>query len=172
MPQPGELDATDEALLAEIRGGFESVGALYEAVRLKAALQEARRLSQRVNQYLNEKEPWRTFQTDPETTATTVYVTLQAIDWLKLLWAPILPHSSEELHQYLGYSEPLFGKLDTAGVEDNRGSHLVLRYDHGGVHAGPGRRSRWRPVNSCGNRRHFLPSWILLSCWVRRTGSA
>ena len=133
VPEPGELDATDEALLAEIRGGFESVGALYEAVRLKAALQEARRLSQRVNQYLNEKEPWRTFKTDPETTATTVYVTLQAIDWLKLLWAPILPHSSEQLHIYLGYSEPLFGELDTTAVEDDRGSHLVLRYDHGGA---------------------------------------
>ena len=133
VPEPGELDATDEALLAEIRGGFESVGALYEAVRLKAALQEARRLSQRVNQYLNEKEPWRTFKTDPETTATTVYVTLQAIDWLKLLWAPILPHSSEQLHIYLGYSEPLFGKLDTTAVDDKRGSHLVLRYDHGGA---------------------------------------
>ena len=131
VPHPGELDATDEALLEEIRGGFDSVGALYEAVRLKAALQEARRLSQRVNQYLNEKEPWRTVQTDPQTAATTVYVTLQAIDWLKLLWAPILPHSSERLHQYLGYSEPLFGRLDTTAVEDDRGSHLVLRYDHG-----------------------------------------
>ncbi len=131
VPQPGEFDATDQALLEEIRGGFDGVGALYEAVRLKAALQEARRLSQRVNQYLNEKEPWRTVQTEPQTAATTVYVTLQAIDWLKLLWAPILPHSSERLHQYLGYSVPLFGKLDTTAVEDDRGSHLVLRYDHG-----------------------------------------
>ena len=131
VPQPGEMDATDEALLEEIRGGFDSVGALYEAVRLKAALQEARRLSQRVNQYLNEKEPWRTFGTDRQATATTVYVTLQAIDWLKLLWAPILPHSSEQLHRYLGYSEPLFGQLDTTAVDDDRGSHLVLRYDHG-----------------------------------------
>ncbi len=131
VPQPGEMDATDEALLEEIRGGFDSVGALFEAVRLKAALQEARRLSQRVNQYLNEKEPWRTFGTDRQATATTVYVTLQAIDWLKLLWAPILPHSSEQLHQYLGFSEPLFGQLDTTDVEDDRGSHLVLRYDHG-----------------------------------------
>jgi len=133
VPQPGELDATDEALLDELRGGFEGVGALYEAVRLKAALQETRRLSQRVNQYLNEKEPWRTFKTDPQATATTVYVTLQAIDWLKLLWAPILPHSSEQLHQYLGYSDPLFGQLDTTDVEDDRGSHVVLRYDHGGA---------------------------------------
>ena len=131
VPHPGEMDAADGALLEEIRGGFGSVGALYEAVRLKAALQEARRLSQRVNQYLNEKEPWRTIQTDPQTAATTVYVTLQAIDWLKLLWAPILPHSSERLHQYLGYTEPLFGRLDTTAVEDDRGSHLVLRYEHG-----------------------------------------
>ncbi len=130
-PKPGELDATDASLLAEIRGGFESVAALYEAVRLKAALQEARRLSQRVNQYLNEKEPWRTVRTDPEAAATTVYVTLQAIDWLKLLWAPILPHSSERLHQLMGYSEPLFGQLSTEAVEDARGTHVVLRYDHG-----------------------------------------
>ena len=133
VPHPGKLDATDEGLLEEIRGGFDSVGALYEAVRLKAALQEARRLSQRVNQYLNEKEPWRTVKTDPETAATTVYVTLQAIDWLKLLWAPILPHSSDKLHHLLGYSEPLFGQLGTTAVEDDRGSHLVLRYDHAGA---------------------------------------
>jgi methionyl-tRNA synthetase len=117
-------------LLKEIRGGFESVAALYEAARLKAALHGARRLSQRVNQYLNEKEPWRTIRTDPAATATTVYVALQAIDWLKLIWAPILPHSSERLHRYLGYSQPLFGELNTASVQDARGTHQVLRYDH------------------------------------------
>lgn len=130
VPQPGPLEAADEAVLAEIGAGFESVAALYEAVRLKAALQEARRLSQRVNQYLNEKEPWRTVQTEPEAAATAVYVALQAIDWLKLMWAPILPHSSEQLHVYLGYTQPLFGRLNTSSVEDARGAHLVLRYDH------------------------------------------
>jgi methionyl-tRNA synthetase len=133
VPHPGPFDETDETLLAEIRGGFESVAAQYEAVRLKAALHEARRLSQRVNQYLNEKEPWQTVKTDPQAAATSVYVALQAIDWLKLLWAPILPHSSERLHQYLGYTEPLFGQLDTTSVEDDRGSHVVLRYDHTGA---------------------------------------
>ncbi len=133
VPQPGPFDETDEALLEEIRGGFESVAAQYEAVKLKGALHEARRLSQRVNQYLNEKEPWQTVKTDPQAAATSVYAALQAIDWLKLLWAPILPHSSERLHQYLGYTEPLFGKLDSASVEDARGSHVVLRYDHTGA---------------------------------------
>ena len=44
VPAPGELDAVDQALLEEIRAGFDTVGELYDAVKLKAALTEARRL--------------------------------------------------------------------------------------------------------------------------------
>jgi len=130
VPQPGPLDATDTALLDEIRAGFQTVGALLEAVKLKAALQEVRRLSQRGNQYIAEKEPWKTIKVDPQAAATSVYVALQAIDWLKTLWAPILPHSSEALHSYLGYDQPLFGNQYTEEVTDNRGVHQALRYDH------------------------------------------
>ena len=133
VPYPGSLNEMDEAFLKEMLAGFESVAALYETVKLKAALQEVRRLSQRVNQYLNEREPWRTIQTVPQSAATAVYVALQAINWLKLMWAPILPHSSEQLHRYLGYTQPLFGHINTESVEDARGAHLVLRYDHTGA---------------------------------------
>jgi methionyl-tRNA synthetase len=131
VPVPGELDDVDTALLDEIRSGFESVGELYDAVKLKAALYEARRLSQRVNQYLNEKAPWHAIKEDPAAAATTVYVALQAIDWLKLIWAPILPHSSERLHTMLGYDSALFGRLYTERIADARGDHLTLQYDHG-----------------------------------------
>jgi methionyl-tRNA synthetase len=130
VPTPGELDRADHDLLDEIKYGFKSVGALYNAARFKPALQEIRRLSQRVNQYLNEKAPWQSIKTDPAAAATSVYVALQAIDWLKTLWAPILPHSSEALHSYLGYPNPLFGRQYTEEIEDSRGKHLVLRYDH------------------------------------------
>ncbi|GIV79475.1 methionine--tRNA ligase [Litorilinea aerophila] len=133
VPAPGDLDEVDQAFLAEIRAGFDSVGQLYDAVKLKAALTEVRRLSQRVNQYLNEKAPWQAIRTDPTAAATSIYVALQAIDWLKLLWAPILPHSSEQLHTMLGYDRPLFGRQYTETVSDERGSHLVLRYDHTGA---------------------------------------
>ncbi len=130
IPEPGPLEADDRAFLDEIRAGFGSAGALYEAVRLKAALQEVRRLSQRVNQYLNEKAPWKTIGTDPAAAARAVYVALQAIDWLSVLWGPILPHSSEQVHAMLGYTAPLFGRQYTETVTDARGTHLVLRYDH------------------------------------------
>ena len=130
VPEPGSLDEIDEQLLADVRGGFESVGDLYARVKLKNALIEVRRLSQRVNQYLNEKAPWKTIKEEPAAAATSVYVALQAIDWLKLLWAPILPHSSEQLHNILGYDQPLFGRQYSETIEDARGSHMVLRYDH------------------------------------------
>ncbi len=130
VPTPEPLDEIDRALLADIRAGFDGVGALYGAVKLKNALTEVRGLSQRVNQYLNEKEPWKRIKDDPNAAATSIYVALQAIDWLSIMWAPILPHSSEQIHSLLGYERPLFGRQYTERVVDGRGSHLVLRYDH------------------------------------------
>jgi methionyl-tRNA synthetase len=133
IPTPGALDETDQALLAEIKAGFAGVGELYNGVKLKAALTETRRLSQRVNQYLNDKAPWKSIATDRAAAATAVYVSLQAIDWLKIMWSPILPHSSEQLHTMLGYQQPLFGRQYTEVVADARGTHVALRYDHRGA---------------------------------------
>jgi methionyl-tRNA synthetase len=130
VPTPGPLDESDQALVDEIRAGFVTVGELYNAVKLKAALTEARRLSQRINQYLNEKAPWKSIKDDPAAAATSLYVALQAIDWLSILWAPVLPFSSEKVRHYLGYEGPFFGRQFTMRVEDGRGSHSVLRYDN------------------------------------------
>lgn len=130
VPEPGPLDETDRGLLGEIEGGFEGVGSLYAGVKLKAALNEARRLSQRVNQYLHEAAPWTAIKTDPQRAATAVYVALQAIDWLKVIWAPILPHTAQQLHEFLGYDGQLFGRQYTRTVSDARGEHEVLLYDH------------------------------------------
>lgn len=139
IPVPGELNDADKALLAEIREGFEGIGRLYNEVRLKAALNEARRLSQRVNQYLTERAPWKLIKTDRAEAATATYTGLQAIDWLKILWSPILPHTSQQLHEMFGYSGQLFGRQFTETVVDDRGEHLVLRYDHSPAQA------KWHP---------------------------
>ncbi|MEM7125290.1 MAG: methionine--tRNA ligase [Chloroflexota bacterium] len=130
IPTPTELDELDKALLDEVRAGFDSVGELYDSVKLKAALTAVRNLSQRVNQYLNEKAPWHLIKEDPAAAGTAIYVALQAIDWLKLMWAPILPYSSEKLHTTLGYESRLFGRQYTEMIDDARGSHMVLKYDH------------------------------------------
>lgn len=130
VPEPGLLDAADQALLATVQGGFDSVGALYAARKFKGALDAALRVSQEVNRYINDKAPWQQIKTDRAAAGTSVYVVLQAIDWLKLLFAPVLPFSSQLVHEYLGYDSQLFGRQYTELIADGRGQHLALRYDN------------------------------------------
>ncbi len=129
VPDPGELGAGDRELLAEIAGGFESVGAQLAAVRLRAGLQEAFRLAREVNGYLDHAPWFGVIQSDRAAAARTVYTALQAIDSLKVLLAPFLPFSSERLHKLLGYKKPLFGDQRIVTYEEQTRSHEALIYD-------------------------------------------
>jgi len=133
IPQPAEFDETDQALLDRVREGFDTVGGLIALCKFKAALTEVMALAHEANRYLNEKEPWKRIKSDPAHAATSVYVALQAIDWLKILICPFLPFSSQQLHEYLGYSGSIVGRpyIDTA--DETHRSHQVLRYDSDGM---------------------------------------
>jgi len=128
-----EIDLTnlrdsDKELLAAIENGFQSVGALYDAVKLRDALKECLRLATEVNRYLDANAPWTAIKTDRASAALTIYTALRAIDSLKLLFAPVLPFTSEKLHAFFGYAMPLFGEQYTEEISDSLGTHTGLRY--------------------------------------------
>ncbi len=127
VPQPGTLRPEDEALLETIRGGFDRVGALIERVQLRAALQEALRLATEVNKYLDRTAPWFEIKEDKAQAAKSIYTAMQAINMLKVIFAPFLPFSSQKLHEYLGYETPLFGEQYVETIEDALGEHTALR---------------------------------------------
>lgn len=122
------LRPSDLSLLDYIDGGFESVGGELEAVHLRAALQEALRLASVVNQYLDQTAPWTTIKSNKNEASKTIYTALRAIDSLKVLFSPFLPFTSQRLHEFFGYKEPLFGEQYTESVSDPLGSHKVLKY--------------------------------------------
>jgi methionyl-tRNA synthetase len=93
VPQPDELDDEDRALLEKVEAGFETVGDLYNACKFRAALGEALALAREANVYLDRKAPWFQIKEDRQAAATTVYVILRAVDNLKTILAPILPHT-------------------------------------------------------------------------------
>ncbi|MEJ2551601.1 MAG: methionine--tRNA ligase [Anaerolineales bacterium] len=129
VPEPGELRPDDRALLHEIESGFDSVGGHIEAVKLRAALQEAMRLAREVNGYLD-RAPWfGVINDDKASAATTVYTALRAIDSLKVLLAPFLPFSSERLHTTMGYEKPIFGEQHIETYQEASRSHEALVYD-------------------------------------------
>ncbi|CAA9282240.1 MAG: Methionyl-tRNA synthetase [uncultured Chloroflexia bacterium] len=107
VPEPGALSDEDRSLLADVEAGFGSVGALLDAVRLKAGLQEALSIAQRANQYISEQEPWKLVKADRERAATVIYVGLRAIDSINRLLSPFLPFTAQRLHTMLGYDETI-----------------------------------------------------------------
>jgi len=68
-----------------------------------------------------------------------MYVTLRAIDSLKILFAPFLPFTCQRLHRMLGYSGDLLGKQIMREYEESTRKHVALTYDYGGVTA------QWKP---------------------------
>ncbi len=128
IPAPGELRTADKVIIATIEAGFESVGKLLESVKLRAALQEAMRLASEANKYIDAQAPWFEIKTDKDAAAKTIYTTIRVIDSLKVLLAPFIPFTSERLHGYLGYTEPLFGEQSVETQSDALGEHTVLRY--------------------------------------------
>jgi methionyl-tRNA synthetase len=123
-----KLRPADINLLTSIEAGFKSVGELLDAVKLRAALQEAFRLASTVNQYLDQMAPWQAVKTDKDSAALTIYTALKAIDSLKVLFAPFLPFTCERLNGFFGYESPLFGESYSETVKDSLGEHLVLKY--------------------------------------------
>ena len=60
-----------------------------------------------------------------------LYVSLRAVDSLKVLFTPFLPHTSQQLHELLGYDGWLAGPLEFREVAEAEGrSHEVLTGDY------------------------------------------
>jgi len=141
VPEPGDpssssgqgLDDKDRALLEQLEAGFETVGDLYNACKFRAALGEALALAREANGYLDRKAPWFQIKEDRQAAATSVYVILRVVDNLKTILAPILPHTAQRLHEYLGYDGQLFGTQHVVEYQEETRSHQALTYDHTGA---------------------------------------
>ena len=111
VPEAGELDDDDRALLDSVDAGLTEVAARIEKVELRAGLRAAMEAAQEVNAYLNAKAPWKTAKTDLARTATTLKVAIDAINGLKVAFSPYLPRTAGRIHSLLG----LAGAYEDAG---------------------------------------------------------
>ena len=80
-----------------------------------------------------QRQPWFQIKEDPAAAATSVYVILRVVNNLRTLPAPILPHTAQQLHEYLGYEGQLFGTQQVVEYEEETRTHNALTYDHSGA---------------------------------------
>jgi methionyl-tRNA synthetase len=90
------------AILREAEAAFASAGSEYHACHFRAALNEALKLAQSANRYLDERSPWKAVKEDRAHAGETLATALSVVNALKVLLHPVLPHSTRALHEGLG----------------------------------------------------------------------
>lgn len=129
VPTYDHLTDADNAIIARVKGGFETVSQHLAAVRLREGLNAAMSLVREVNAYLDGRAPWKTIKTDEADAMRSVYTTLAAIDNLNVLLAPFLPFSAQSVHEMLGYDGQVFGDIHIVQRAETTRTHNALIYD-------------------------------------------
>jgi methionyl-tRNA synthetase len=103
IPARGDLEPVDEAVLAAVRAGFDSVGELLGRHRQRAAIAEAMRVVGEVNKYVTATEPYKMKdESQRDRLATVLHVAAQCVSDCNTLLAPFLPHAANRVHLVLG----------------------------------------------------------------------
>src|SRR5205814_9172648 len=103
VPEPLALREADREILAEVDGGFSVVGHNIAQCHFKEGISAAMAVARAANRYLDEQAPWKQIKTDHDAAGTTIYVMLQVLSGLHVLFSPYVPFSSQKLHGYLGF---------------------------------------------------------------------
>jgi methionyl-tRNA synthetase len=103
VPEPGQVHDADREILAEVDRGFTLVGHQIALCHFKDGLNTAMAVAHAANRYLDEQAPWKKIKLDREAASTSIYVMLQVLSGLHVLFYPYLPFSSQRLHSYLGF---------------------------------------------------------------------
>ena len=140
MPTFNDIDASGNELLNKSFTASNVMDKLLYNCHFKQAINQAMRLAQETNRYLDEKAPWKAIKEDRQAAANSLYVAICVISRLKTMLYPFLPFSSQKVHEFLGFDgnvedcgweppepkpgqrllkpQPLFSKLDDILVEE------------------------------------------------------
>ncbi|MFI5135017.1 MAG: methionine--tRNA ligase [Chitinophagales bacterium] len=101
IPEPGELNATDDACIKTIEGAPKKIGDFIEQYRFRDALSELMNVARTGNKYLTENEPWKLISSDEKRVKTVLYISLNISAYLAALSEPFLPNTSEKIYGML-----------------------------------------------------------------------
>lgn len=91
----------DEAVLSQLKAYPKVIADSIERYRFREAQSELMNVARAGNKYLADAEPWKLIKSDPERTATIMYIALQIASALAVLSEPFLPFTSRKLKESL-----------------------------------------------------------------------
>ncbi|HLQ16395.1 MAG TPA: methionine--tRNA ligase [Candidatus Eisenbacteria bacterium] len=130
VPEPEQLNDGDKALIKEVEGALDYVGAQLAQARFQVALKYLLTMAAKVNVYLGTEQPWHVIKTDRARAGTVLYVALRCVDNLKLMFTPFLPFTSQKLHRMLGYDDVIAPQPEVREFAEDGSTHLVITGDY------------------------------------------
>lgn len=127
--EPGPLEPVDTELLATVDSAMAEAANQIEKVELRAALRSAMATAQAVNAYLNATEPWKVVKVDVQRGQTILHTALSAINGVRVMFGPFLPHSSTALEDVLGPVESWQRQPLTIGTAIDKPKPLFKKID-------------------------------------------
>ncbi len=100
IPQP-KFTIEEESVLQVTRDKVQSAAQEFENAKLQSAANTLVSIGRLGNQFLNEKEPWKTVKTDKEKAATILYASAQIVKAITVVSAPFIPTRAQQLWQIL-----------------------------------------------------------------------
>ena len=102
VPQRGELENADTALIDQLERGPSVIAAAIEGFRFREALQGLIGLARQGNQYLAKTEPWHLVDRDVSRLGTILNLGVQVLASLSILCEPFLPVTAAKMGALLG----------------------------------------------------------------------
>ena len=143
VPKASEFSETDLKVLADIKTFPQSIADSVEKYRFREAQGVMMNLARLGNKYLADEEPWKLQKTDPERTATIMYVALQVAGALAVISEPFVPFTAQKLKNMLNFesfTHPVLwndiSKLDElipAGHQINLAEFLFSKIEDGEI---------------------------------------
>jgi methionyl-tRNA synthetase len=91
VPQPGELEAADEALLRAATALLQELRDEFDRQQFHGALTKTWEVVGAANRFIDHAAPWTLKKTDPARMATVLYVLADTIRRLAILCQPVMP---------------------------------------------------------------------------------
>lgn len=126
IPQPGELQEEDKAILAQAESLLQISREAYEYQEFHRALERTWYVLGEANAYFADQAPWQLAKTDTERMRTVLYVTAEVVRKVALLIQPVMPSAATKLLDALNL--PASGDAGASNAS-NEGARSFAAFD-------------------------------------------
>ena len=118
IPSAAAASDEEEELRSSISSAANSIEKKLRSFQLKSACGEAMDAARQCNRFFDKASPWETAKSDPDRCAASINTCVQAVDWLRLLFAPFLPFTSEKIGLMLGRDSNDWSEIGRSSLEE------------------------------------------------------